>query len=386
MIKLLSRGMLVTVIVFLAILSILVLIHEFGHFVVGRLFGVGVEEFALGLPFTRALWSKRLKSGMKLSLYPLLFGGFVKLLGEEGDGNRDSIRGKFFYKINVWSRVAIVIAGVFMNLLLAIAAFYIFLSLSNFKVAVPKYTGFHFASPTNPAVVISAVVKDSPAEKANLAAGELILSVDGKMFATVSEFQKYVKDHSGSEIKFLISNTTLTSQRTVTVIPRKDPPKGEGPVGVGIGEALIVYYPTVSDRYWSGLNYTRDMFGYNFSVAGHFISEAVKTKNVQPISESVSGPVGIASAVNTILELSGGSAFTQLLNLLGLLSLSLAFMNILPLPALDGGRAAFLLVEALTGKKLSIQRENLINQIGMVILLGLIILVSISDIVKIIPR
>jgi len=93
--------MIITALVFLIILSILVLVHEFGHFVVGKFFGVGVEEFAMGLPFSKPIFSKKLRSGMKLSLYPLLFGGFVKLLGEENEQNRpnNQIKGKFFYKV-----------------------------------------------------------------------------------------------------------------------------------------------------------------------------------------------------------------------------------------------------------------------------------------------
>lgn len=376
--------MFLTIIVFLLILSILVLIHEFGHFVVGRLAGVGVEEFALGLPFTKPIFSKKLKDGMKLSLYPLLFGGFVKLLGEEGEKNRATIKGKFFYKINVWKRIAVVVAGVSMNLLLAIVSFYLFLGASGFKVVIPKFTDFHFGSPTSPAVALTAVLKDSPAEVAGLKPGDIILDVDGKKFSVLSDFQKYVRDNAGKEIHFLVSDTTLSKYREVNIIPRLSPPPGEGPIGVGIGEALIVEYLTPSQKSLSGLSYTADMFGYNISVISHFASQAVKVKNVEPLSESVSGPVGIASAVGSILDLGGFAAIIQLFNLLGLLSLSLAFMNILPFPALDGGRLAFLLIEAFTGKKLSPNHENKINQVGMFILLGLIVLVSASDVIKLI--
>lgn len=376
--------MLLTIIVFLIVLSILVLIHEFGHFAVGRFFGVGVEEFALGLPFTKPIFSKKLKDGMKLSLYPLLFGGFVKLLGEEGEADRDRITGKFFYKINVWKRIAIVVAGVGMNLLLAITAFYLFLGFSGFKVVIPKYSDFHFSSPTIPAIAVTAVLQNSPASKAGLIPGDIILSAGGKKFSVLSEFQKYVRNQSGKEVSFQVSDISLANERKIIVVPRSNPPKGEGPIGVGIGEALIVTYATPLERTISGLSYTYDMFGYNINVIGHFASQALKAKNVAPLSESVSGPVGIASAVGSILDLGGFSAIVQLLNLLGLLSLSLAFMNILPVPALDGGRLAFLLVEAFTGKKLATHNENRINQIGMVILLGLIIVVSLSDVFKIV--
>jgi RIP metalloprotease RseP len=133
----------------------------------------------------------------------------------------------------------------------------------------------------------------------------------------------------------------------------------------------------------SGLVYSADMLGYNVAVIGSFITKAYKTGDVEPLKESVSGPVGIASAVGMILDLGGRQAILQLINLLGLLSLSLAFMNILPIPALDGGRLAFLLIEALTGKKVPQKWENRVNQIGMVAMLGLIVLISFNDVAKI---
>src|SRR5574340_878577 len=166
--------MIPTLIVFFIILSVLVLVHEFGHFIVGRAAGMGVLEFALGLHFTRPLWSKRLSSGMKISLYPLLFGGFVKLLGEEGpEAAKEKVKGTPFYSAPVWSRIAVVIAGVTMNFVLAVAAFYVFLAVSNFKVLVPKLADYHFLSPTDNLVVVTGVVKDSPADKAGLVFGDL---------------------------------------------------------------------------------------------------------------------------------------------------------------------------------------------------------------------
>ena len=168
--------MIITALVFLIILSILVLVHEFGHFVVGKFFGVGVEEFAMGLPFSKPIFSKKLRSGMKLSLYPLLFGGFVKLLGEENEQNRpnNQIKGKFFYKVGVWPRIFVVVAGVSMNLLLAVAAFYLFLTLSGFKVLVPRLSDYQFSSPNGSVVVITNVETSSPAEKVGLKTGDVI--------------------------------------------------------------------------------------------------------------------------------------------------------------------------------------------------------------------
>lgn len=379
-----------TIIVFLLVLSVLVLVHEFGHFIVGRLEGIGVEEFALGLPFTKSLISRKLKGGMKLSLYPVLFGGFVKLLGEEGEEENKNnkinktIKGIAFYEAGVWQRIAVVVAGVLMNLVLAVVVFYIFLLASGFKVLIPKLADYQFISPHQTKVIIASVQKGSPAETAGIKPGDVAITADNQQITGLKQFQTFTRENVGKQIDLVLADTSLTNYRTVAVTPRANPPKGEGPLGISIGEAEALSYPTTGEKLLSGVSYTADMFIYNFRILGKFISDAIKTGNTEPLSESVSGPVGIASAVGTILDLGGSRAVIQLVNLLGLLSLSLAFMNVLPFPALDGGRLAFLLVEAFAGKKLAAKHENLINQIGMAVLLAFILLVSFNDVVKII--
>ncbi|MBI4099691.1 site-2 protease family protein [Candidatus Microgenomates bacterium] len=379
--------MILTAVVFLLILSVLVLVHEFGHFIVGRLAGVGVLEFALGLPFTRPLVSWRLKSGMKLSIYPLLFGGFVKLLGEEGpDSKEPGVVGKHFYSVGVWPRIAVVVAGVTMNFLLAVAAFYVFLAASNFKVLIPKLADYHFVSPSENLVVVTGVVADSPAKKAGLVFGDLIYLADGQHFSDLAGFQKYTAAHAGQEINLTVYDETFTTSRVVTVVPRKDPPHGQGPLGLGIGDGVVLNFKTGIEKALSGLTYSVDMLFYSLKVLAGLIFHAYQTGDTAAVTENVSGPVGIAKVVGDIISFGGTEAVKGLINLLGLLSISLAFMNILPIPALDGGRLMFLLVEAFFGKKLAAKRENLVNQIGMILLLGLIFLVTFNDLKKILTR
>jgi regulator of sigma E protease len=373
--------MFLTIIVFLIILSVLVIVHEFGHFIVGKLNGIKIEEFALGLPFTKPLFSKKLKDGMKISLYPLLFGGFVKLLGEESDEKSKNA----FGQKNVWQRISVVVAGVTMNLVLAIAVFHLFLALSGFRVLLPKLADYHFRSPAESVVALSEVQPETPAQKAGLAAGDVVVAVDGRTFTKLADFQGYIRSRVGTEITMTVADTTLLApQRTIKVTPRKDPPANQGPLGVGISEAIIISYSTPEQKIWSGLTYSQDIFVYNLQVLKQLATQSYQTRNVEPLSESVSGPVGIAGAVGMILDLGGAQAIIQLLNLLGLLSLSLAMMNILPFPALDGGRLAFLLVEAVTGRKIPSRVENLINQAGMALLLLFIILVSFNDVTKLV--
>lgn len=380
--------MITTVVVFLAILSLLVLVHEFGHYIVGKKAGIGILEFALGLPFTKPLWKKKLRSGMQVALYPVLFGGFVRLLGEEGPASAQASagQGKHFYQTSVWQRIGVVVAGVAMNFLLAVALFYLFLAVSGFKVLLPKLLDYSFLSPHRTHVIITSVQKDTPAAAAGLKVGDVLLSVDGDTFSKISDFQAYTKSRSGEKITLLTADYTLQTRQERSIVPRKDPPPGQGPLGVAIGQGVVLSYQTPWQKLFSGVNYAADMLVYNLKFLGHLVTFAAKTGDATPLTESVSGPVGIASAVGTILDLGGKQALVALFNFVGLLSLSLAFMNILPFPALDGGKLAILLVEALFGKKLAAKNENLINQIGMAFLLALIVLISYNDLKKVFER
>ncbi len=373
-------------VVFLGGLSVLVLIHELGHLVVGRMEGIGALEFALGLPFTKPLWTKKLSSGMHISVYPLLFGGFVKLLGEEqqesGVQAEEKVAGKYFYQANVWQRVAVVVAGVVMNFILAVALFYIFLAASGFSVLVPRLAVYQFISPAKDTVVITYVQAGSPAAKAGMVGNEIVMSADGRSFSQVADFQKYVKSRAGYPVVISLESMDFSGSHSVTVTPRLNPPAGQGSMGVGVDSAVALSFTTPVEKIISGFSYGVDMLLYNLKVVGHLALSSIQSHNVAPLAENVSGPVGIAGAFGTIVDLGGSQAVVTLINFLGLLSISLAFINILPIPATDGGRLVFLLVEALFGKKLATEKENLINQVGMVLILALFILITFNDVSK----
>lgn len=374
--------MISTVIVFLIILSILVLVHEFGHFIVAKICGIGTLEFALGLPFTKPIFSKKLKSGLKISIYPLLFGGFVKLLGEDGAEDEKG-KGQHFFKANVWSRIAVVVAGVTMNFILAIVAFYIFLSLSSFKVLIPKIDDYKFLSPKgNDLIIITAVKPNSPAEIANLKLGDVIIGADNKEFPNTKAFQVYTKSKAGQPMTLKISNLSLSKERNVHLTPRENPPINEGAIGIALSEGYYIRFQTLSEKLLSGPTYAIDMLGYNVKVISSMFSFAAKTKNIAPVAENVSGPLGIADAVREILKTGGLEAFISLINLLGLLSISLAFINILPIPAMDGGVLAFFLLEAIFKVKVPPKVQNIINQVSMFLLLGLLVLITTNDLSK----
>lgn len=374
-----------TLVVFLLVLSVLVIVHEFGHFFVAKKAGVGVWEFALGLPFTRPLWSKKLKSGMKLSLYPILFGGFVRLLGEDKEEGESSekerqIKGKQFYGMPLLTRMAVVVAGVTMNFLFAAALFYLFLAINNFKVLIPRFANYEFMSPHSNVVVVTYVVPKSPAVTAGFSWGDVVLEADGRKFEVSSEFKNYIKERAGNEMKFLVSNQGITKARVISATPRVAPPKGEGALGIGIGEGVAVQYLSFPEKLTSGLIYSVDMLVYNVQVLSMFAKNAFKSGDLRPIQENLSGPIGIATTIGEILRLPLPEAIKSMINFTGVLSLSLAFVNLLPIPAMDGGRLMFLIYEMVTRRRFPIKFEVLINQIGMAFLLLLIILISYSDV------
>lgn len=373
-----------TAIVFLLILSILVLVHEFGHFIVGKLAGIGVLEFALGLPFTKPLWSKKLKNGMRLSLYPVLFGGFVKLLGEEGTAdNPDKVKGIQFFMAPVWHRIAVVVAGVVMNLVLAVAVFYVFLMASGFKVVLPKIVDYQFLSPSQTVIVITQVVKDSPAQTAGIKFQDVVLSVNGQTFQNKDQFRSFIAAHGGEQVDLKLTDLDGRSTHDAMVTPRLNPPKDQGALGVGIDEGELIAFNSASQKAFSGLTYGADMFIYNIKILSFLVESSFKTHNAAPVTDNLSGPVGIYNNVNDILNLpTFKQVITTLINFLGVLSLSLAFMNILPIPAMDGGRLFFLLIEAISGKKMPAKLESLVNQVGLFLLLGLIIWISFNDVKK----
>jgi len=393
--------MFITALVFLLILSILVLIHEAGHFFVAKRLGIKVEEFGFGLPLTKSLFS--IKRGETIySLYPALIGGFVKLYGEDDAGagrisvtdnkkqitdNKTDLNRAFFSR-SLGQRAAVILAGVVMNTILAVAIYYIFLGISNFRTELPLLGDHHFfaVNQLNKAeIIIGSVVKNSPAAKAGVKPLSKIISIDGQKAINIDFFLNYVKAHKGKEVSIELQDVKTNKNDTYKMIPRVNPPKNQGALGVSFFpvDTAVLSYDTPLQKVTSGIIHPVNLMAYNFDVMGSLIKTAVKDKNVEPLSQGVSGPVGIYSVVGDIVQIPNLKERTlQLLNLAGLLSISLAFFNVLPIPGLDGGRLFFIIIEAVTRRKLNPKFESYANAIGMALLIGLIILVTFKDILQ----
>lgn len=387
--------MVITILVFLVILSVLVLIHEGGHFFVAKKLGIKVEEFGFGFP--PKMFSIR-RGDTEYSINWLPIGGFVKLYGEDEAGagkidlekkkeiNKDLNRA--FFARSAWQRAAVIVAGVVMNTILAIVIFYVFLGISGFKTNIPLLSDYKFfgVNQTNiQEVVISEIAKNSPAEKQGLEPLTKIISVNGKVVANSNEFVNVVNKNRGQEIEISWSSLQTSEIHKTKIIPRLNPPKGEGALGVGLFSysSAVLNYKTPVQKIFSGMTYPVNLTAYNLNVMGKLIKVSFEEKSTEPLSQGVSGPIGIASATGSILEIKDlKEKILGLLNLAGLLSISLAFFNVLPIPALDGGRLFFILVEAVTGRKVNQRFESITHTIGMLILLGLMVLITFKDIGK----
>lgn len=362
--------MFLSILIFIITLLVLVLIHEFGHFLMAKRFGIKVLEFGFGIP-PRA-WGKKIGETV-YSINWLPLGGFVRLLGEDKDEpvGKKTQSGDFRAK-PVWQRITVVVAGVTMNLLLAWAFFYTVLISQNFKIIYPTQEA---------AVYIFKVEKDFPAEKAGVKSGEKLVSIDDQKVSDIDAARKLIKSKKETPLTLTLANTEGKNEHKVTLTPASR--GGEVLIGVIFSPIPFREYSSFSEKLFSGITYSWDITRVTFAGLGQVMKQVI-TGNFAAISKSVAGPVGLAVVTNDILS-SGWEAILPYLWFVGVISLTLAIFNVLPIPALDGGRLLFLVIEAVSKRQIKAEIENKVHQIGFVILIALALLVTYSDIRKLLP-
>lgn len=357
----------IILIIFIIVLSVLVFVHEFGHFIMAKRAGMKVEEFGFGFP-PRVFGVKRGETTYSLNAIP--FGGFVKILGEDGQ-ERDNPRSFANGKAGVKSGV--IVAGVVMNFLLAV----FLLTIGN---AVGLRVGLVDEAMAERAkdikVQIIQVAAGSPAEQAGLRMLDEIagFKVNGDTMAVsnTSGVQEFVAQNTDREITMLIrSGKDLIEKK---MVPRSNPPPGEGALGISLAATGLVKYP-FPQSIIHGVTDSVNILGY--TVMGY----ATIIKNVFVTGRAgveLSGPVGIA----VITGKAAKSGFTYLMQFVALISINLAVLNIIPFPALDGGRLLFVGIEKLKGKPVSKKIEGAINSAGFALLILLMIYVTTKDVIK----
>lgn len=348
-----------SIIVFIAILALLVLVHEFGHFIAAKKQGVKVEEFGFGLP-PRLFGVKIGETLYSINLIPL--GGFVKLFGEEYHEIKKSTSSRAFVNKKPWQKSLIIIAGVIGNFLLGWG-----LISFLFTQGVPV--------PTNN-VIVESVSKNSPASISGFKENDIIdaINVDGTNYKLKSstDLVDLSKKYAGQEIQAVVLRNG--QQNLLAITPRKNPPPNQGPLGLAVTSYVEKKFT------W----YQAPIYGLieSFSITRKIVSELIKAilqlVTFHKPSLDVAGPIGIANFTASAIKFGKNAV----LELIALLSFNLAIVNILPFPALDGGRLVFVLYEWITKKRSNQNIEKYANFVGFLILLTLALLISINDIIK----
>lgn len=372
----------ITALVLIFVITLLVLIHEFGHYFVAKKTGVRVEEFGIGLP-PRAIGKKIGETIYSINWLP--FGGFVKLTGEDFDESDDQIPvddSRNFKSKTPLQKSAILVAGVTMNILFAVLIYFLMFFITNFKtMSMPLFFdySFRFGNTEKTRTVVSGFAEDSPAENVGVEPGEAIIEIDGSPVYDASGIKNFLVDKEGQEVSVLLMDVRGLKRefRTVKLTPMVTEDDSVL-FGVYLTDAFRIDYS--ESKVWAGLEHTYNIGAYSMVTLGKLVGQSIKDKDLAPVSQNVSGPVGISHAVSGILTLSGVEKLVGILDLMGLLSISLAVLNIIPLPALDGGRLLFVIIGVVRGKKVSPKFEGYVHRFGMLFLLALLVLITIKDV------
>lgn len=355
--------MLVTLIVFILVFSVIVVAHEFGHFIIAKLNGIKVLEFSVGMGPSIVQYTKG-ETKYVLKLLPI--GGACMFEGEDGvysekkeDDNDTEVKVEgAFNDANVWARIATVFAGPFFNIILA---FLLSLIVVGFSGVVKP--------------VINGVTEGYPAMEAGLMKGDIITEMNGENIYLQGEVSLISSLNNGEpiEIEYMRNGENLTT----TIVPKFSEEDNRYYIGFTIGEHYeckgldLIKYSACEVRYW--LNAT--------------VKSLIMLVKGQLTANDLSGPVGIAVTIDeTIEEVKPYGIPTLVLTMINfavLLSVNLGVMNLLPLPALDGGRLLFLFVEVLRGKPIPPEKEGVVHFIGFVALMILTVFVLYNDLAKI---
>ena len=368
-----------TAIIFIIVLGVLIFVHELGHFLAARAAGIRVDAFKLGFGPKVFAW-KRGETEYGLNLIP--FGGYVKIFGENPDDEsiNGSNKARSFVHKPWWRQISVLVAGVCFNFLFAWLIYVIVFSSG--VTATTEGFEKYAANFTNERVMVTYVNKDSPAEKAGLEVGDVIVGVRPASMTqlpdalpiTVESVQAGVNSSNGGLLRFDIRRNN--SDKVIEATPVKGLIEDKYAVGIAMDTVADLRLP-VYISVWEGLHYTYNMIGQTIQGLGTFFMTIFKgTANFSDIS----GPVGLAGIVGNAAQM----GFTYLLMITALISINLGVINLLPFPALDGGRTLFVILETIFRRKIPVTFVNVVNLVGFVLLMILMVVVTFKDIAKLI--
>lgn len=350
------------IIIFALVLGVLVLVHEIGHFVTARWMGVLVEEFGVGFP-PRLLSITRNNTVYSLNLIPL--GGFVRIKGETG-GDKNEVN-SFSHKTAL-QRSCILSAGVLMNFILA----FVLLSIG-FMYGVPQEIAPEKSSTAlNAHILIVEVESNSPAFVAGIQPGDSIAGINEYVPKTPEDIIGYIQSHTDTELR--ISILRGSEKLDIRTRPALYGSHTSPILGIGTILAGTVRYGFF-ESWYRGAVATINLIAAVIVAFGGLLASLLQGKG---IGEQVSGPVGVAVLTNQVAKL----GIPYLINFTAMLSVNLGILNILPFPALDGGRVLFVMLEKIKGRPINARIENLFHSIGFALLILLIIFITYQDFVS----
>jgi regulator of sigma E protease len=329
----------------------------------GRQVLTRIEELAPGDPTTGSVSSvDLLDRGTIYSVNAIPFGGFARMLGEEDPTYPGSLASK-----PKLTRIVVLAAGAGMNLLTAVLFFAVALGLGAPAIADPENA------------VVNSLAPGSPAEASGLQPGDLILWADDREILTITDLQEHTYAYLGMPVE-------LTVQRgdgvlTITVVPRVDPPENEGPMGITLTPRMTVKQYPWYEAIWLGLKQVASYIGLIITIPVQVIRGLIPADLARPV-----GPVGVGQLVGDAVQYSLETGWWfPVMQMMGTLSVALAVTNLLPLPALDGGRILFVIVEGIRGRRIDPAKEGLVHLIGMLLLVALMLFITWQDVVNPVP-
>lgn len=350
---------LITILEFILFFGMTIFIHELGHFLAGRFFKVKIEEFGFGYP-PRMITLFRQKDTI-FSLNWIPFGGFVRFSGENDPNEEGSLAAEKPYK-----RLIILSAGAILNILTGILIF----SLVFMQTGVPDSSR----------VEILNVDSESPAQQAGIVSGDLILSVDGVEINGMQDLSDHIQANLGKEITITYQRGEETYQ--TSLIPRENPPEGRGAMGI------VMTTPVRQVSYLQAIPYSFRAV-YEYGKLMFQLPVMLIRGQIEPEEARIVGPKGIYDMFSHAREMDEEVAATQeetpAVNTLGLLavfSVAIGIANLLPIPAMDGGRILFLLPEILFKKRIKPEYEGLIHLVGFALLILLMVYITFQDFIN----
>lgn len=374
-----------TFIIFIFVLGVLVFVHELGHFLVARRNGIKAEEFGFGFPPRlggvyfdddkgkwKLIWGNK-KSRSSNTVYSLNWiplGGFVRIKGEDGGKKADE---DSFASKSAWTRVKVLAAGVTMNFILAW-----FLISVALMIGSPQPVEDGLSSGQDTKIQISQVLPGTPAEEMGLLPGDEIVayrsgvSAELNNFESIENIQQVISEHEGEIIVLVVRRGNESLELSGT--PRIDPGEDRGPLGISLLETAIKRFP-LHLAIWEGLVTTLDLIVLILVTLYEIIKNLVIG---QAVSVDVAGPVGIAFLTQQVTAL----GLVYLLQFTAILSINLGIINAFPIPALDGGRILFILIEKVKGAPVSQKVEQWFHAVGFILLILLMVWVTIRDFIR----